>query len=108
MALTLELLRECLNNGEDVAGHWQIEGGQVPDIDKRLVGNYSSVKRVSCSTRQQDTIFLLGTTPPENITLDGAHGFTSGGEAGSVSAASGAMAVHIGHQFARVNTVTIV
>ncbi len=108
MALTLELLRECLNNAEDAAGLWQIEGGQVLDIDKRRVGNYSSVKRVSCGTRQQNTIFFLGTTPPENITLHGAHDCNGGGEVGSVSAASGAMAVHIGHQFGRVNTVTIV
>jgi hypothetical protein len=115
MALTLELVRECLNNAEDVAGLWQIEGGQVLDADKKQVGNYSSVKRVSCGTKQQNTaqlwvtIFFLGAKPPENITLHGAHDFNSGGEVGSVSAASGAMATHIGHQFTRVvNTLTIV
>ncbi len=115
MALRLEFVRECLNNAEDVAGLWQIEGGQVFDVDKKQVGNYSSVKRVSYGTKQQNTaqlwvtIFFLGAKPPENITLHGAHDFNSGGEVGSVSAASGAMAAHLGHQFTRVvNTVTIV
>jgi hypothetical protein len=114
MALTLELVRECLNNVDDVAGRWQIEGGQVFDVDKKQIGNYSSVKRVSCGTTQQNTaqlwltIFFLGAAPPENITLHGAHDFNTGGEVGSVSAASGAMAVNIGQQFTRVvNTVTI-
>ena len=108
MALRLELLRECLNNAEDAAGLWQIEGGQVLDIDKRQVGNYSSVKRVSCGTRPAEHHLPAGHDPPENITLHGATSFNSGGEVGSVSAASGAMAVHIGHQFTRVNTVKIV
>jgi hypothetical protein len=113
MALTLELVRECLNNVEDVAGRWQIEGGKVLQR-KRHVANYSSVKRVSCGTQEQNTamlwitIFFLKKAPPENITLHGAHDFNSGGEIGSVSAASPAHATHIGKQFKRVvNTLTI-
>ena len=46
--------------------------------------------------------------PPENITLHGAHDFHSGGEIGSVSAASSAFSAQIGKQFKRVaDTLTI-
>jgi hypothetical protein len=114
MALTFDLVRECLNNVDDVAGLWQIEGGTVLDVDKKQVANYSSVKRVSCGTRQQNTamlwltIFFLEGAPPQNITLHGAHDFSSGGEVGSVSAASAAFAANIGKTFTRVvNTLTI-
>jgi hypothetical protein len=113
MALTYTLVRECLNNVEDVGGLWQIEGGQVLQ-GKRKVATYSSVKRVSCGTREQNTamlwitLFFLKGKPPENMTLHGAHDFNSGGEIGSVSAASPAFAPHIGKQFKRVvNTLTV-
>jgi hypothetical protein len=113
MALTYTLVRECLNNVDDVAGRWQIEGGQVLQ-GKRHVANYSSVKRVSCGTEAQNTamlwltLFFLKGKPPENMTLHGAHDFNSGGEIGSVSAASPAFAAHIGKQFKRaVNTLTV-
>jgi hypothetical protein len=113
MALTFTLIRECLNNVPDVAGLWQVEGGKVLEKDKQ-VANYSSVKRVSCGTEQQNTamlwvtLFFLGEKPPQNMTLHGAHDFNSGGEEGSVSAASPAFAAHIGKQFKRaINTLTI-
>ncbi|MEJ0078001.1 MAG: hypothetical protein WDO17_21695 [Alphaproteobacteria bacterium] len=113
MALTYELQRDCLNNAEDAGGRWQIEGGKAFE-EKKHVANYSSVKRVSCGTQEQNTaqlwltLFFIGQKPPENITLHGAHDFNSGGEIGSVSAASGAFAPHIGKQFKRVvNTLTI-
>jgi hypothetical protein len=113
MALKFELVRECLNNAEDVAGRWQIEGGRVLQ-DGKHVANYSSVKRISCGTHQQNTamlwltIFFFERKPPENITLHGAHDFDSGGEIGSVSAASSSHAAYIGKQFQRVvNTLTI-
>ena len=113
MSLTYMLVRECLNNGEDVAGRWQIEGGKVMQR-KQHIADYSSVKRVSCGTHGQNTaqlwltLFFLKGKPPENITLHGAHDFNSGGEIGSVSAASSAFASHIGKQFKRVvNTLTI-
>jgi hypothetical protein len=114
--LTLELVRECLNNVDDVAGRWQIEGGKALE-GGRQVANYSSVKRVSCGTEPQNTamlwvtIFFVGEKtgqPPQNITLHGSHDFNSGSEIGSVSAASAAQAAHIGKQFERiVNTLTI-
>ena len=113
MPLTFNLVRECLNNVDDVAGRWQIEGGQVLQ-GRKHVANYSSVKRVSCGTEQQNTamlwltLFFLKGKPPENMTLHGAHDFNTGGETGSVSAASPAFATHIGKQFKRVvNTLTV-
>jgi hypothetical protein len=113
MALTYTLVRECLNNVTDVAGLWQIEGGKVLQ-NQAQVANYSSVKRVSCGTQQQNTamlwvtLFFLEGAPPQNITLHGSHDFASGGEIGSVSAASPTFAAHIGKQFTRaVNTLTI-
>jgi hypothetical protein len=113
MALTYTLVRECLNNVEDAGERWQIEGGKVLQREKQ-VANYSSVKRVSCGTHEQNTaqlwltLFFLKGRPPENMTLLGAHDFNSGGENGSVSAASSSFAAQIGKQFKRVvNTLTI-
>ena len=92
---------------------WQIEGGKVLENGNH-VANYSSVKRVSCGTTQQNTaqlwvtLFFLGEEPPQNMTLHGAHDFNSGGEIGSVSAASSTFSKFIGKQFKRVaNTLTI-
>ncbi|HTH22426.1 MAG TPA: hypothetical protein VL854_09435 [Nitrososphaeraceae archaeon] len=114
MVLTYTLVRQCLNNVEDVAGRWQVEAGTVYLKGKKHVANYSSVKRVSCGTHEQNTamlwitLFFLGKQPPENITLHGSHDFNSGGEIGSVSAGSTTYASQIGKQFKRVvNTLTI-
>jgi hypothetical protein len=111
--LTYSLHRDCLNNVDDPGMRWQIEGGKVLENGKH-VANYSSVKRVSCGTTHQNTaqlwvtLFFLTAHPPENITLHGAHDFHSGGEIGSVSAASSAFSAYIGKQFKRVaNTLTI-
>jgi hypothetical protein len=118
--LTFTLHRECLTNVEDPAMGWQIEGGKVLENGEH-VANYSSVKRMSCGTREQNTaqlwmtLFFLGGkasgkggTPPQNITLHGAHDFNTGDEIGSVSAASSAFSGYIGEQFIRVaNTLTI-
>jgi streptogramin lyase len=105
--LTYTLHRDCLNNVDDPGIRWQIEGGKVFENGKH-VANYSSVKRVSCGTTEQNTaqlwltLFFLGRKPPENITLLGAHDFDSGDEIGSVSAASSAFSTYIGEQFKRV------
>ena len=86
---------------------WQIEGGKVLENGKH-VANYSSVKRVSCGTTEQNTaqlwltLFFRGSKPPENITVLGAHDFDSGDEIGSVSAASSAFSACVGEQFKRV------
>ena len=111
--LTYTLQQDCLHNANDPGMLWQIEGGKVLENGKH-VANYSSVKRVSCGTTEQNTaqlwvtLFFLGAHPPENITLHGAHDFHSGGEIGSVSAASSLFAAYIGKQFKRVaNTLSI-
>jgi WD40 repeat protein len=111
--LTYTLQPDCLNNVDDSAMLWQIEGGKVL-VNGTHVANYSSVKRVSCGTTEQNTaqlwvtMFFLGATPPENMTLHGAHDFGSGTEIGSVSAASSAYSANIGKQFKRVgDTLTI-
>jgi WD40 repeat protein len=111
--LTYTLHRDCLNNVDDPGMRWQIEGGKVL-VNGTQVANYSSVKRVSCGTTEQNTaqlwvtMFFLGAQPPENMTLHGAHDFGSGTEIGSVSAASPAYSANIGKQFKRVgDTLTI-
>jgi len=43
MVLTYTLVRQCLNNVEDVAGRWQVEAGTVYLKGKKHVANYSSV-----------------------------------------------------------------
>jgi len=112
-ALNYTLVRDCLNNVEDVAGRWQIEGGKAFQ-GRQHVANYSSVKRVTCGTHEQNTamlwltLFFLKGKPPENMTLHGAHDFNTGNEIGSVSAASSAFVPRIGRQFKRVvNSLTI-
>lgn len=111
--LTYTLHRDCLHNVNDSGMRWQIEGGKVLANDKH-VANYSSVKRVSCGTTEQNTaqlwltLFFLGEKPPENITLHGAHDFHSGDEIGSVSAASSAFSAQIGKQFKRVANTLII
>jgi streptogramin lyase len=111
--LTYTLHRDCLNNVDDPGMRWQIEGGKVLENGKH-VADYSSVKRVSCGTTQQNTaqlwltLFFLGGKPPQNMTLLGAHDFNSGEEIGSVSAASATFSANIGKPFKRVaNILTI-
>ncbi|MCI5223019.1 MAG: hypothetical protein D3924_10175 [Candidatus Electrothrix sp. AR4] len=107
--LKFKLERECLDNLEDKAGRFQISGGKVY-FKKKHVANYSTIKRISCGTRKQNTamlwisIFFLGKKkkPPENMTLHGSHDFSSGGQIGSVSAASTAYAAYNGYQFHRI------
>jgi len=108
VTLAYELKRETLTNVDDAAGRWQYEGGGV-FVGKDMVAHYASTKRVVFkATDALNTamltlsIFFLGTNPPENITLQGSHDFTSGGEIGSVVAASTAHAMHIGKQFTRL------
>lgn len=117
MALVLELKRLALTNVDDPAGRWQFEGGQVFQKTEH-VANYESVKRVTFHGTDQNgqntasvatTLFFLGATnPPHNITLEGAHDFSSGNETGSVSAASPPYAVHIGKTYTRNGATNIV
>jgi hypothetical protein len=111
MALSLMLERTTLNNVDDVAGRWQYEGGTVFE-EKRQIGYYASTKRVIFgATDAQNTamltleVFATPQMPPQNLVVQGSHDFNSGGEIGSVSAASGAFAALIGKQFHRVGSV---
>lgn len=113
MALVYNMVRDCLENVEDNAGRWQIDGGKLMQRGKH-VANYSSVKRISCGTAQQNTamlwvtLFFLKGAPPQNMTLHGAHDFSSGDQIGSVSAASSQFSSRIGNKFKRVaDTLTI-
>lgn len=116
MALKYKLVRQCLNNVEDAAIRWQVEGGNILEGEKK-VGTYSSVKRISCGTVEFNTAQLWVTLffkakkadkAPENMTLHGAHNFNSGNQLGSVSAASSSFSAQIGKQFERiVDTIVI-
>lgn len=112
MALVYTLVSRCLDNVDDNAGRWQIAGGDLK-YRTRVVGQYSSVKRVSCGTEPQNvsmlwmTLFFTGEDPPQNMTLHGATDFAAG-SLGSVSAASPAYALQIGKPFTiAANTLTI-
>jgi hypothetical protein len=103
--LQLELERQSLENVDDKAGRWQFLGGRVTENAKH-VADYAAVARVvKQGTEAQNTaavtttIFFMGEKPPQNITLQGAHDFHSGGQVGSVSAASGKYAAYVGKPF---------
>ncbi len=105
-SLTFNLERVRLSHVEDSAGRYQYEGGRAIDPTGQHTGNYSSIKRMTNdATPGQNvgtltmTIFVLGATPPENLTLQGVHEFGNGGQLGSVSAASARYARFIGQAF---------
>ena len=112
--MNLTLKRESLTNVDDAAGRWQFEGGEVFQEGKH-VAEYASTKRVvHKGTEAQNTamltvtLFFLGQKPAENLTLQGDDDFNSGGEIGSVSAASSAYAAHIGKQFKRTGDTLVI
>ncbi len=93
---TIDLTRtSTLTNVDDAEGRWQYDGGEVRFL-KKLVGYYTRQKRVSFgvpasvnAASVSITVFLTGSsTPPQNVTLQGAHDFSSGNEIGGVSATS--------------------
>ena len=93
-SVSLTLNRLTLINVADAAGVLQHEGGTVFKGTMQI-GNYAISRRVTTGgTNAQNTaaltvtIFFLGATPPDSITLQGTHSFSTGGVAGSVSAAS--------------------
>ena len=112
--MNLTLNRLSLENVDDAAGRWQFEGGEVFQNGQQ-VANYASTKRVVFQgTEAQNTamltvtLFFLGYAPAENITLQGDHDFNSGGQIGSVSAASSQFAEHIGKRFTRTGDTLII
>jgi len=98
-SVVLELHSKSLINVTDAAGLTQHEAGWIGKGATK-VGNYFLSRRVDTLTNAlfntgatHITLFFEpqpnGTSPaPDNVTLDGAHDFTSGGFKGSVSAAS--------------------
>jgi hypothetical protein len=83
------------SESQNPPGAWQHEGGKVLCSDGTQIANYIAYRRMTFSgTGPQNTaavtltIFFIGGTPPQNITLQGSHDFNSGGQTGSVSAAS--------------------
>jgi hypothetical protein len=94
-SVALTLVRSTLNNVDDAAGRWQHEGGTIMKGNVE-VGQYAIHRRVTWGgTDEQNTamttvtLFFSGTgAPPQNVTLQGAHDYSSGRFAGSVSGAS--------------------
>jgi len=91
--VSLSLVRSSLTNVDDAAGRWQHEGGRIMKGTVQ-VGNYSIHRRVTFggtdaqnTAMETVTLFFAG-IPPQNVTLQGAHSFSSGRFAGSVSGAS--------------------
>lgn len=91
--VSLSLVRASLTNVDDAAGRWQHEGGRIMK-GAAVVGHYSIHRRVTFGgTDAQNTamttvtLFFSG-TPPQNVTLQGAHAFSTGRFAGGVSASS--------------------
>jgi hypothetical protein len=93
--VSLSLVRASLTNVDDAAGRWQHEGGRIMK-GAVVVGQYAIHRRVTFGgTDAQNTamttvtLFFSNTgTPPQNVTLHGAHAFSTGRFAGSVSASS--------------------
>ena len=93
----LTLTRTSLTNVDDAAGRWQHEGGKVFKGTTQ-VGQYATTRRVTFggtneplnTAMQTTTLFFArtGGSAPQNVTLQGAHDFSSGSFRGSVSAAS--------------------
>lgn len=104
-AFELDLQRASLESVDDKAGRWQFEGGKA--LHKGVhIANYACVRRIVFKgTDDQNTamltttIFFLGSKPPQNLTLQGAHDYNSGEQIGSVSAASSHYSNFIGNRF---------
>lgn len=93
----LTLTRVSLTNVDDAAGRWQHEGGKIFKGAVQI-GQYAITRRVTLggtntplnTAMQTTTLFFAAAagTAPQNVTLQGAHDFTSGTFRGSVSGAS--------------------
>jgi hypothetical protein len=113
--VSLTLARTTLNNVDDAAGRWQHEGGNILK-GSAAVGQYAIHRRVTNggttvqnTAMETVTLFFSNTgLPPQNVTLQGAHHFSNGHFAGSVSAASNRYSWIIGADAViNVNTLII-
>lgn len=93
--VTLTLVRASLTNVADAAGTTQHEAGTVRK-GVTNVGRYTLVRRVTNggpvlnNGATTATLFFtaFGVAPAQNVTLQGAHDFSTGNFTGSVSAGS--------------------
>jgi hypothetical protein len=118
-SVTVTLARTtALNTSLDAAGSWIFDGGTV-SVGAVVVGRYARVLRtvlgggtdVQNAAMVTMTIFLLGQATPENLTLQGAHSFTTNDAKGSISAASSSLTGAVGIQWTlagATNTLTFV
>jgi hypothetical protein len=118
-SVTVTLARTTLpNTSVDAAGAWTFDGGTV-SLGGAVVGRYARVLRtvlgggtdIQNAAMVTITIFLLGQTTPENLTLQGAHSFTTTDEKGSISAASSSLTGAVGIHWTlagATNTLTFV
>jgi hypothetical protein len=102
-SVTVVLARTtALNSFVDAGGSWIFDGGTV-SMGGLVAGRYARVLRtvlgggtdVQNAAMATITIFLLGEPTPQNLTLQGAHSFTTADAKGSISAASFGGAVGI-------------
>jgi hypothetical protein len=118
-SVTVTLARTtALNTSLDAAGLWIFDGGTV-SVGTVVVGRYARVLRtvlgggtdVQNAAMVTITIFLLGQTTPENLTLQGAHSLTTSDAKGSISAASSSLTGAVGLHWTlagATNTLTFV
>jgi hypothetical protein len=94
-SVVVQLTRASLINVSDAAGVTQHEAGKVSK-GTAVVGDYFLSRRVDTFAGSKfntgathiTLLFAPRSGAPENVTLDGAHDFSSGNFKGSVSAAS--------------------
>jgi hypothetical protein len=118
-SVTVTLARTtAVNTSVDAGGSWTFDGGTV-SLGGVVVARYARVLRtvlgggtdVQNAAMVTITIFLLGQTTPENLTLQGAHSFTTSDAKGSISAASSSLTGTVGLHWTlagATNTLTFV
>ena len=111
-SVTLTITPGTQKSTFDDAGAWGFLGGNVA-FNNNVVGRWARILRtINGVTDLQSTaivtltIFLLGASPPDNLTLQGAHHFSSGNETGSISAASIAGAVGVRWTLQQIDQLT--
>jgi hypothetical protein len=111
--LELTLVADVVTFVDDAAGRWQHERGRVRDRSAQ-VGIYASIAHTAVPGPERGmatltlTVFFLGTTPPETITMHGRYGADSDRQAGTVSAASAQHADRVGRAFVRAGDTVVV
>lgn len=112
--LELTLQPESVTEVDDAAGRWEHERGRA-SAHGTQVAVYASTTHVGSPGTAAPgdrtftlTLFFLGGTPPETITLHGAHDAGSHRDSGTVSATSAGHAGRLGKGFTRTDDVVII